>query len=155
MCTRSVWVSVSVKGRASWSLCSLTLPPAAIQIPPFSVRDTPGSSSCLILSCTYGHKVYNSGSGSSSDQEQPAVASIAEQLALLPAVTVTSLSTTPPAAASGADAGFALGGGTGGGLLGSRFPATASAGIHLCLPPGAEYASAVQAFQEHCTKVRI
>ncbi|CAM9782219.1 unnamed protein product [Scytosiphon promiscuus] len=77
--------------------------------------------------------------------------SVAEQLAILPAVTVTSLSTTPSTVSSGVDGdGVTLG--AGGGLLGSRFPATASAGIHLCLPPGAEYASAVEAFQAHCTK---
>eukprot|EP00752_Nemacystus_decipiens_P011823 g10491.t1 len=67
-------------------------------------------------------------------------ATIPEQLALLPAVTVTSISTTPPAA-----------GGQGAGLLGSRFPATATAALHVCIPPGAEYATAIKALQKHCT----
>lgn len=34
-----------------------------------------------------------------------------------------------------------------------RFPAAATAAMHLCVPPGAEYATAVRALQKHCTKV--
>eukprot|EP00903_Cladosiphon_okamuranus_P014515 g13464.t1 len=77
-----------------------------------------------------------------SDEAAATPATIPEQLALLPAVTVTSISTTPPPASGNA----------GGGLLGSRFPAAATAAIHLCVPPGAEYATAVKALQKHCTK---
>ena len=78
---------------------------------------------------------------------KPTAASIVDQLTLLPAVTITSLSTTPTSAAASSD------GGWGGGLLESMFPVTATARVHVCLPPGEEYASAVQALQEHCVKV--
>lgn len=82
--------------------------------------------------CIHPYQVYLEG-------EQPIPASVVEQLSLMPAVTVTSLS-MPPC-------------GTGG-LLGSSFPSTASAGIHLCLPPGTDYLPAVKAFQAHCAQVR-
>lgn len=88
---------------------------------------------------------YKPGGSSPDKPTTTTLASVAEQLALLPAVTVTSISTSPRTCSSD--------GGSGGSLLGSRFPATATAGIHMCLPPGAEYASAVRAFQSHCAKV--
>ncbi|CAM9392875.1 unnamed protein product, partial [Ectocarpus sp. 13 AM-2016] len=86
---------------------------------------------------------YKPGGSSPDKPTTTTLASVAEQLALLPAVTVTSISTKPPSSSDGRG---------GGSLLGSRFPATATAGVHMCLPPGAEYASAVRAFQSHCTK---
>lgn len=78
----------------------------------------------------------------------PTPASIPEQLALLPAVTVTSMS-MPPASGRIAAGGRA----SGGGPLGSAYPSKASAEIHICLPPGKEYIHGVQAIQEHCAKV--
>lgn len=67
-------------------------------------------------------------------------ASIVEQLTLLPAITVTSFVSSNGVYEEG-------------GLLGSTFPGVAKAGVHICLPPGREYVSAVNAFQTFCNKV--
>ncbi|CAN0350361.1 unnamed protein product [Ascophyllum nodosum] len=76
---------------------------------------------------------------------QPTPASVVEHLTLLPAVTVTSISTASPPSSNGKYGGnFSL--------LGSVFPSAASAEILLCLPPGREYPPAVKALQAHCHK---
>lgn len=93
-------------------------------------------------SCLFARQVY-------VEDGQPRPASIPEQLTLLPAVAVTSMSMPAVRLSGGAVAGGV------GGPLGSAFPCKAAAGIHVCLPPGMDYMRGVQAMEAHFAKVGV